>query len=73
MFRLVLPSSVHLVFEIAAFFFGFQYYLFLKKRSGDVIPEMNRLWIIVGATAGAFVGSHLVGAFENSQLLDWHS
>jgi phosphatidylglycerol:prolipoprotein diacylglycerol transferase len=69
MIRLVLPSAVHLVFEIAAFFFGFQYYLFLRKRSGDVIPEMHRIWIIVGATAGALIGSRLLGALEDPHWL----
>jgi phosphatidylglycerol:prolipoprotein diacylglycerol transferase len=68
--KIILPSYFHLVFEVAAFFVGFRYYLFLRKRAGDSIPEYNRVWIIVGATAGALIGSRLLGAFE-SPLTDW--
>lgn len=71
--RLVVPNYIHTVFEIAAFFFGFRYYLFLRKQKGDSIPELNRIWIIVGATAGALIGSRLVGAFEDPHLLKFDS
>lgn len=59
------PGQVHTIFEVAAFFVGFRYYLFLKKKNGDNIAMMNRIWIIVGATVGALIGSRLVGAMEN--------
>ena len=59
--------TLHLVLEIAAFFFGFRYYLYLRKRSGDAISEQNRSWIIAGAAAGALIGSRLLGAFEDPQ------
>ncbi len=71
--KLILPSYYHLIFEIAAFFLGFRYYLFLRKRSGDSINEHNRVWIIVGATAGALIGSRLLGAFEDPHAIDWSS
>ncbi len=71
--KLILPSYFHLIFEIAAFFLGFRYYLFLRKRSGDSINEHNRVWIIVGATAGALIGSRLLGAFEDPHAIDWNS
>ena len=64
MIRIHAPSGVHLFFEIAAFFAGFRYYLFLRKKNPDVIPEMNRYWIIAGAAAGAFLCSRFVSAFE---------
>src|ERR1044072_8830858 len=65
MARIVVPAFVHTIFEVAAFFIGFRYYLFLRKKSGDAIHELNRTWIIVGAAAGALIGSRIVGAFEN--------
>lgn len=70
------PAPVHTIFEVAAFFIGFRYYLFLKKKQGDSIPMINRIWIIVGATAGALVGSRVVGAMEDPSWLhhpDWKS
>ncbi len=48
-----------------ALFIGFRYYLHLKKKQGDKINASNRLWIVIGATLGAFTGSRLVGGFEN--------
>ncbi|CAN5205764.1 prolipoprotein diacylglyceryl transferase [soil metagenome] len=71
--KLILPSYIHLIFETAAFLVGFRYYIFLRKKSGDSIPEINRIWIIVGATAGALLGSRILGALENPLLLDFHS
>ena len=37
----------------------------LKKNRVIHIDSSNRLWIIIGATLGAFIGSRLVGGFEN--------
>lgn len=71
--QLQVPAYFHTLFEIAAFFFGFRYYLWLRKKKGDTIPEMNRIWIIAGATIGALIGSRLTGAFENPALLGFHS
>lgn len=51
--------------ELLATFVAFRYYLFLKKRQGDHIKTLNRLVSVVGATVGAVIGSHLLGAAEN--------
>ena len=67
--KLQVPAVVHTILEIAAFFIGFRYYVFLKKQQGDLIPVMNRIWIIVGAASGALIGSRLIGAFENPSWL----
>jgi prolipoprotein diacylglyceryltransferase len=64
MIRIQAPPIVHLIFELAAFFAGFRYYIFLRKKNPGAIPELNRYWIIAGAAAGAFLGSRLVSAFE---------
>lgn len=67
--KIEVPVAVHALFEVAAFFVGFRYYLFLKKKNGDTLPQMNRIWIIVGATLGALIGSRVVGAFEDPAWL----
>lgn len=64
------PVSVpaHLVFELLAFTVGFQYFLRLRKQQADTISTLNRLWILMGATAGALIGSRLLGALESPRL-----
>ena len=56
---------LHLVFETLAYFIGYRYYAYLRKHQPDLISDENRLYIFIGAAAGAFIGSHLVGIFEN--------
>lgn len=64
-----LAIPLHAVMEFLAFFVGFRYYLWLRKRQGDAISTDNRVWIIIGAIFGALVGSRLVGGLESiSQL-----
>lgn len=60
---------LHTITEFAGLFIGFRYYLFLKRKKGDVIESSNRLWIIIGATLGAFIGSRLIGALEDPVAL----
>lgn len=57
--------NIHLVLEYLAFFIGFRYYVFLRRKSTDVISSNNRLSIILGAALGALIGSRLVGFLEN--------
>ncbi len=57
--------NIHLVLEYVAFFVAFQYYVFLRKRSDDVISSNNRLSIILGAIIGALLGSRIMGFLEN--------
>lgn len=64
-----LAVSAHVIFETLAFFLGFRYFLFLRKRSGDSILEENRIWIFIGATAGALLGSRVLGALESPSSL----
>ena len=60
--------NIHLVLEYLAFFIGFRYYLFLRRRSTDAISTTNRLSIILGAALGALIGSRLVGFLENPMV-----
>ena len=57
--------NLHLILEYLAFFLGYRYYVFLRKRTTDVIESTNRLSIILGAAIGAFLGSRIVGFLEN--------
>lgn len=64
-----LSLPLHLIFEILGFVIGFKYYLFLRNKQKDRINDVNRVWIIIGATFGAFFFSRLVGALENPLTL----
>ncbi|CAD0003151.1 prolipoprotein diacylglyceryl transferase [Flavobacterium salmonis] len=57
--------NIHLVLEYLAFFIGYRYYAFLRKRTADRIITINRLSIILGAAIGAFLGSRIMGFLEN--------
>lgn len=60
---LVIP--LHAVLETAGIFIGFRYFLYLRRKQGDVIAEPTRIWIVIGAIFGAMLGSRLIGALEN--------
>jgi prolipoprotein diacylglyceryltransferase len=64
-----LSISAHLLFETLAFVIGYRYFVFFRSRNEDAITDTNRLWIFIGAAGGAFLGSRLVGAFENPNAL----
>lgn len=57
--------NIHLILEYTAFFIGFRYYVYLKKRTLDPISSSNRLSIIIGAVFGAFFGSRFFGFLEH--------
>ncbi|SNR14317.1 prolipoprotein diacylglyceryl transferase [Tenacibaculum jejuense] len=57
--------NIHLILEYLAFFLGYRYYAYLKKKSNDHILSENRLYIILGAAIGAFFGSRIVGFLEH--------
>jgi len=56
---------LHVILEFLAFIVGFRYYVFLRKRNSDSISNLNRIFILVGATAGALIFSRLIGALES--------
>ncbi len=57
--------SAHVFFELLAFVAGFRYFLYIRKHSGDPVSNENRLWVIVGAAAGALAGSRVLAVFED--------
>lgn len=64
-----LSLPAHLVFEVLAFSLGFRYFLHLRKNQQDTITESHRIWIFIGASLGALIGSRLLGVLENPSLL----
>lgn len=62
---------LHIVLEVLAFIVGYRYYAYLRGRQGDPIDEVGRTWIIIGAAAGALIGSRLLGALEEPSRLAW--
>jgi phosphatidylglycerol---prolipoprotein diacylglyceryl transferase len=55
---------LHAVLEVLAYFIAFRYFLYLRKRQGDVIQQSNRIWIIIAAIFGSLLGSRILGGLE---------
>lgn len=55
----------HAVFETLAYAIGFRTYLWLRRRSGDVIADGTRWSIVAAAIAGAAIGSKILYWFED--------
>lgn len=60
---------IHFICETAAYILGYRYYSYLRAKTKDKISTDHRLLIFIGAAAGAFIGSHFVGIFENPVML----
>ncbi|TCZ74813.1 prolipoprotein diacylglyceryl transferase [Flaviaesturariibacter aridisoli] len=56
--------TLHALLETAAFFLGFRYFLYLRRRQGDAFATQSRAWIVLGAIVGSLLGSHLIGSLE---------
>ncbi len=60
---------LHPIFEFLAFTFGYWYYTYLKKRSGNKILSDEMEWpVLIGMIVGAFLGSRLIATLENPTL-----
>jgi len=59
----------HLLFEMLAYTIGYRLYVWQRARSQDLISDEGRMWIFLGAAAGALIGSHLLGILENPSYL----
>lgn len=55
----------HWVLETLAYAVGFRVYLWLRKRSGDVLEDVDRWWVIAAALMGAVAGSKLLYWLED--------
>jgi prolipoprotein diacylglyceryltransferase len=54
----------HLLFEMLAYALGYRLYVRQRARSRDPINDEQRWLIFIGAAAGAFLGSRLLGVLE---------
>lgn len=59
----------HPVFETVGIFVAMRYYFYLKRKSAEKMPLNISLVILIGATAGALLGSKLIGNLEQPNLL----
>ncbi|HWH69844.1 MAG TPA: prolipoprotein diacylglyceryl transferase family protein [Candidatus Sulfotelmatobacter sp.] len=61
------PYSVHIhpLLETLGYFLGFRLYVRLRRRHGDVVVDLQRLWVLAAATVGGAVGSKVLSWFEN--------
>ena len=49
---------LHLLFEVGAFVVGYSYFAKLRLKQGDAVAEEKRVWVIIGAAAGASAPGH---------------
>ncbi len=55
----------HGAFEALAMLAGFQLFLRARRRGGDALGGSERLWVLVGAAAGALLGARGLGLLEH--------
>lgn len=53
----------HFLFEALAYFIGFRIYLYTRNK--NQLSMDKAIWVIIGAAAGAFIGSKLLFWFED--------
>ncbi|REC44811.1 diacylglyceryl transferase [Chryseobacterium pennipullorum] len=59
----------HPLFEAVGMFMGMRYYYYLKRKSPDKLSFNTSAAVLIGATAGALLGSKLIGNLENPYRL----
>ncbi|WP_068941166.1 prolipoprotein diacylglyceryl transferase [Chryseobacterium timonianum] len=59
----------HPLFEAVGMFLGMRYYFYLKRKSKEKLPFNTSAAVLIGATAGALLGSKLIGNLENPYTL----
>ncbi|WP_411811645.1 prolipoprotein diacylglyceryl transferase [Chryseobacterium scophthalmum] len=55
----------HPVFETLGIFIGMRFYFYLKRKSKEKLSFNTSAAVLIGATAGALIGSKLIGNLEN--------
>ncbi|SEM98078.1 Prolipoprotein diacylglyceryltransferase [Chryseobacterium taichungense] len=67
------PATVHIlgkdvllhpITESLGIFVGMRYYTFLKRNDKEKFSNINSLLILIAATLGALIGSHMIGSLE---------
>ncbi|WP_346983643.1 prolipoprotein diacylglyceryl transferase family protein [Chryseobacterium sp. POE27] len=59
----------HPLFETVGIFIGMRYYFYLKRKASEKMSFNTSAAILIGATAGALIGSKLIGNLENPYIL----
>ncbi|MEI3788666.1 MULTISPECIES: prolipoprotein diacylglyceryl transferase [unclassified Chryseobacterium] len=59
----------HPVFETLGIFLGMRFYFYLKRKSAEKLSFNTSAAVLIGATAGALIGSKLIGNLENPYTL----
>lgn len=59
----------HPLFEALGMFIGMRYYFYLKRKSVEKLSFNTSAAVLIGATAGALIGSKLIGNLENPHKL----
>lgn len=62
----------HPVFETLGIFIGMRFYFYLKRKSKEKVSFNTSAAVLIGATAGALLGSKLIGNLENPYKLLEH-
>ncbi|UMQ40643.1 prolipoprotein diacylglyceryl transferase [Chryseobacterium sp. Y16C] len=62
----------HPVFETLGIFIGMRFYFYLKRKSKEKVSFNTSAAVLIGATAGALLGSKLIGNLENPYKLFEH-
>ncbi|WP_144281270.1 prolipoprotein diacylglyceryl transferase [Chryseobacterium echinoideorum] len=58
----------HPVLETIGIFIGMRYYFYLKRKSKEKLSFNTSAAVLIGATAGALLGSKLIGNLENPDV-----
>lgn len=64
------PIPAHFIFELLAYFCGFRYYLYLRRKTPDSVDDDSRRWLLTGAVLGAAFLSKTLAFFEHPELLE---
>ncbi|WP_343681029.1 prolipoprotein diacylglyceryl transferase [Chryseobacterium arthrosphaerae] len=59
----------HPLFEAVGMFMGMRYYFYLKRKSKEKLSFNTSAAVLIGATAGALLGSKLIGNLENPYMM----
>ena len=63
---ILIPS--HLVFELLAFYVGLKYHFHLRDKTKDKYSGQDRIYLLIGAALGGFLGSHVLAMLEHLHL-----
>lgn len=60
---------LHPITESLGIFIGMRYYTFAKRKDKEKFSSVNSLLVLIGATLGALIGSHVIGSLERPEDL----